>query len=190
VVILEDFEVMWPPANRRALVNDDARRRADHKLFARVALLLPGIIALALGRGFRFALGLLDAIDDEGQFGICLSELLHRADPLLAALLFFVRQFKNPSARRRRHRQDRLEDRAHQLDGATDDAFIFGTEEQRHKLLGEIEPIVEEQHQQPLRERVLELRAATNLAQAFLAGADDFAFALAFTLLIDLLEPR
>src|SRR2546421_7016822 len=63
------------------------RRRRAASRHSRVSL-LHGVIALAFCRGFMFTLGLLDIIDDEGQFGICLSELLHRADALLAALLF------------------------------------------------------------------------------------------------------
>ncbi len=63
------------------------------------------------------------------------------------------------------------------MDGATDDAFIFRFEQKRHELLSEIESIIAEQHQHAVRQRVRKLCAATNLAQALLAGADNFAFA-------------
>lgn len=76
-----------------------------------------------------------------------------------------------------RHCQDRLEEGAHRLDGAADGAFMFGFKEQRHQLSGEIEPVVEEPHQQAFRQRVCQSCAATNLTKALIAADDDSAFA-------------
>ncbi len=54
-------------------------------------------------------------------------------------------------------------DGPHQLNRATDDTLSFGFEQEGHELLGQIEPVVKQQHQQAVSHRVLEMCGATNL---------------------------
>src|ERR1700749_3155128 len=92
VVIFQGLEIMRAPADTRALIDEDAIGRGDDQLLAGVALLLAGVVALALLLVFRLALGLFNAINDEGQFGVSFTEFFNRADALLAAFVFGLGQ--------------------------------------------------------------------------------------------------
>lgn len=61
---------MRPATNGRTLINDQPAARSGHNLLARVTLFLAGVIVFALLFILRFALGLLDSVNQELQFRI------------------------------------------------------------------------------------------------------------------------
>src|ERR1051325_8548291 len=92
VVIFESLKVMRASANARALIDDDAVGCSSQQLLAGMTFLLARIIVFALLFVFRLAFGLLDAIDDEGQFRVRFTEFFDGANALLAAFAFGFRE--------------------------------------------------------------------------------------------------
>src|SRR5205807_1453840 len=70
MIIFECLEIVRAATDTRTLINQDARRGCRDELLAGVALLLTGIITLALLLVFGLPFRLFDPVDDDAQFGV------------------------------------------------------------------------------------------------------------------------
>ena len=74
MIVFEGLKVVLASAATRALINNNTVGCRDQQLLAGVAFFLAGIVAFAFLFIFRFAFGLLDAINDKGEFRISFFE--------------------------------------------------------------------------------------------------------------------
>jgi hypothetical protein len=150
LVVFEGLEIVNASATTWTLVNNDAIGGCNQQLLESVAFLLARIVVFAFLLIFWLAFGLLDAINDEGEFRISFFEFVNRTDALFAPLSFAFDKRKDAFSGAFRSWQDSLNNLFHQLNVATDEAFVLGLKQQGHKVLSEIEAIIKQEHQQTI----------------------------------------
>ena len=155
-----------------------------------MALLAPRVVVLALLLVLRTLLRLLGAVDEDRQLGVLAHEVRHVADPLAPPLGLLLGEADGRCERTLGHRKDGFEHGAHLRDRAADRGLVLDVEEQREKLLGGVDPVVDERHQEPLGQVGRELRPSAGGALALGTGGEHAALAERLALGMGVLELR